>query len=152
MRVGPGNDSRPAGISDSASADEPRAVIGVIHDAARSTSRDTLGVLVSTVRAGSPAEKAGIEEGNRIASINGVSLKLAAADIGDDEMAGVDVPPAQPRARQAQAGRRGRSSRLCERADEDREGQDDRAGRPLSVTRRAAVATTSARPLASTWP
>ena len=38
---------------------------------------------------GSPAEKAGIEEGNRIASINGVSLKLAAADVGDEEMAGV---------------------------------------------------------------
>jgi S1-C subfamily serine protease len=68
--------------------DEPRAVIGV-STTNSSTSRDTLGVLVSTVRSGSPAEKAGIEEGNRIASINGVSLKLAAADVGDDQMAGV---------------------------------------------------------------
>jgi predicted metalloprotease with PDZ domain len=68
--------------------DEPRAVIGVSTTSA-STSRDTLGVLVSTVRSGSPAEKAGLEEGNRIASINGVSLKLAAADVGDDQMAGV---------------------------------------------------------------
>ena len=67
--------------------DEPRAVIGVSTTSA-STSRDTLGVLVSTVRSGSPAEKAGIEEGNRIASINNVSLKLAAADVGDDQMAG----------------------------------------------------------------
>jgi predicted metalloprotease with PDZ domain len=53
------------------------------------TVRDTLGVLVSSVTAGSPAEKAGIEEGNRIASVNGVSLKLAAADVGDDQMAGI---------------------------------------------------------------
>ena len=53
------------------------------------TVRDTLGVLVSTVTAGSPAEKAGIEEGNRISSVNGVSLKLAAADVGDEQMAGI---------------------------------------------------------------
>jgi C-terminal processing protease CtpA/Prc len=68
--------------------EQPRAVIGV-STTNSSTSRDTLGVLVSTVRSGSPAEKAGIEEGNRIESINGVSLKLSSADIGDDEMAGV---------------------------------------------------------------
>ncbi|HEX3867133.1 MAG TPA: PDZ domain-containing protein [Gemmatimonadaceae bacterium] len=68
-------------------ADAPRAVIGVSTTSA-ATSRDTLGVLVSTITSGSPADKAGIEEGNRIASINGVSLKLAAADIGDNEMAG----------------------------------------------------------------
>ena len=68
--------------------DEPRAIIGVTTNSG-STSRDTLGVLVSTVRSGSPAEKAGIEEGNRIASINGVSLKLSAGDVGDDDMAGV---------------------------------------------------------------
>ena len=64
----------------------PHAVIGLSTTSA-ATSRDTLGVLVATVRTGSPADKAGIEEGNRIESINGVSLKLAAADIGDDEMA-----------------------------------------------------------------
>lgn len=68
--------------------DEARAVIGV-STTSSSTSRDTLGVLVATVRTGSPAEKAGIEEGNRISSINGVSLKLAAGDVGDDQMAGV---------------------------------------------------------------
>jgi S1-C subfamily serine protease len=68
--------------------DMPRAVIGV-GTSSGATSRDTIGVLVSTVRAGSPAEKAGIEEGNRIASINGVNLKLSAADIGDEQMAGV---------------------------------------------------------------
>jgi C-terminal processing protease CtpA/Prc len=63
-------------------------VIG-ISTSSSSSSRDTLGLLVSSVRTDSPAEKSGISEGNRIASINGVSLKLAAADIGDDEMADV---------------------------------------------------------------
>ena len=66
----------------------PRAVIGISTSSA-SSSRDTLGVLVSSVRADSPAEKAGIVEGSRIAAINGVSLRLAAADVGDDEMADV---------------------------------------------------------------
>jgi predicted metalloprotease with PDZ domain len=69
-------------------AGDPRAVVGVSTTNA-SSSRDTLGVLVASVRSGSPADKAGIEEGNRIASIDGVNLKLAAADIGDDQMAGV---------------------------------------------------------------
>jgi len=67
--------------------DAPRAVIGVTTTSS-ATSRDTLGVLVSSVRTGSPAEKAGIEEGNRIASVNGVSLRLAAADVGEEELAG----------------------------------------------------------------
>lgn len=89
FRVGPGTFGPPIGRAfGGIPADEPRAIIGVTTNSA-ATSRDTLGVLVSTVRSGSPAEKAGIEEGNRIASINGVSLKLSTADIGDDEMAGV---------------------------------------------------------------
>jgi len=67
---------------------EPRAVIGVTTSGA-SNNRDTLGLLVSSVRAGSPAEKAGIEEGNRIASVNGVSLRLSSADVGDYDMANV---------------------------------------------------------------
>ena len=68
--------------------EQPRAVIG-ITTSGTGTSRDTLGLLVSSVRSGSPAEKAGIEEGNRVASINGVSLKLASADVGDEEMGGI---------------------------------------------------------------
>jgi serine protease Do len=67
---------------------EPRAVIGITTSGAAS-SRDTLGVLVNSVQTGSPADKAGIEEGNRIASINGVSLKLNPIDVGDEDMAGV---------------------------------------------------------------
>ena len=69
-------------------ANEPRAVIGVTTSGS-ANSRDTLGVLVSSVRSGSPAEKAGIEEGNRIAAVNGVSLRLSSADVGDYDMANV---------------------------------------------------------------
>ena len=84
MRVEP---STPFG-SAFAFGNEPRAVIGVTTSTA-ANNRDTLGVLVSSVRVGSPAEKAGIEEGNRIASVNGVSLKLSPADVGDYDMANV---------------------------------------------------------------
>lgn len=51
--------------------------------------RDTLGVLVDAVTPESPAAKAGLEEGDRIVSIDGVNLRVAAADIDDDEMSGV---------------------------------------------------------------
>jgi S1-C subfamily serine protease len=64
-----------------------RAMLGVTTGS--SGKRDTLGLLVESVTSGSPAEKAGIEEGNRIASINGVSLKLAREDAGESDMSGV---------------------------------------------------------------
>jgi predicted metalloprotease with PDZ domain len=88
MRIEPGQVLTPGRGFNLLGMDTPRAVIGV-GTTSGATSRDTLGVLVSTVRAGSPAEKAGIEEGNRIASINGVSLRLSSADIGDEQMAGI---------------------------------------------------------------
>jgi S1-C subfamily serine protease len=65
---------------------ENRAVIGITTSTG--SARDTLGVLISSVTAGGPAEKAGLEEGNRIASINGVNLKLNPADVGDWDMSG----------------------------------------------------------------
>lgn len=65
--------------------DNPRSVIGITTSVSTG-SRDTLGLLVSSVTRNGPAEKAGIEEGNRIAMINGVSLRLAAADLGDPDM------------------------------------------------------------------
>jgi S1-C subfamily serine protease len=83
MRTPGGFESR---LFRTAAADQPKAVIGITTTGS-ATNRDTLGVLVSSVRAGSPAEKAGIEEGNRIAAINGVSLKLAAADVGEYDVA-----------------------------------------------------------------
>jgi serine protease Do len=54
-----------------------------------SGKRDTLGLLVDAVAAGSPAEKAGIEEGDRLVSINGVNLRLSRDDVEDDDMSGV---------------------------------------------------------------
>lgn len=77
--------TEPRAFSFSASDDENRAVLGV--STATGSARDTLGVLVNAVTPGSPAEKSGIEEGNRIAAINGVNLKLAPADVGDWDMA-----------------------------------------------------------------
>jgi S1-C subfamily serine protease len=62
-----------------------RAALGVTTGLS-GTARDTLGLLVRDVTKGSPAEKAGIEEGNRLAAINGVNLRAAAADVEDNEM------------------------------------------------------------------
>ena len=64
-----------------------KSMIGV---ATSSTGvRDTLGLLVTSVTPNGPADKAGIVEGNRIAAINGVNLRLAAADAGQEDMQGI---------------------------------------------------------------
>lgn len=47
------------------------------------TRRDTLGVFVEAVTPKGPAESAGIIEGDRIASINGVDLRTQAGDTDD---------------------------------------------------------------------
>ena len=67
--------------------DRDRPAIGVTTSSGG--MRDTLGLLVQSVTAGGPAEKAGIEEGNRLVSINGVSLRLSAADAGESDMDGI---------------------------------------------------------------
>lgn len=54
------------------------------------TLRDTLGVFVSRVTPKGPAENAGIVEGDRIVSINGVDLRVNAADAEDGYAA--DLP------------------------------------------------------------
>jgi len=48
------------------------------------TKRDTLGVFVEAVTPKGPAEAAGIVEGDRIATINGVDLRTSAGDTDDD--------------------------------------------------------------------
>lgn len=68
--------------------DSPRAAIG-ISTSSSASARDTLGLLVTAITPKGPAEQAGIEEGNRIASINGTSLRLSAGDVGDWEMQGI---------------------------------------------------------------
>lgn len=78
----------PEGRTFVMSGDErPRAALG-INTSSTGTRRDTLGLLVTSVMRGGPAEKAGLEEGNRVAAINGVSLRANAADIDDYESAG----------------------------------------------------------------
>src|SRR6476661_4939021 len=67
--------------------DANRAAIG-ISTTATGTLRDTLGLIITMVTRGSPAERAGIEEGNRIQAINGVNLRANAADIEYAEMSG----------------------------------------------------------------
>jgi serine protease Do len=62
----------------------PRAALGV-GTSATGTARDTLGLMITSITRGSPAEKAGLEEGNRLAAINGVSLRANAADLEDYE-------------------------------------------------------------------
>jgi C-terminal processing protease CtpA/Prc len=53
---------------------DDRPTIG-ISLATTGSVRDTLGVFVMTVEDGGPAAKAGIEEGNRIAAVNGVDVR-----------------------------------------------------------------------------
>ena len=53
------------------------------------TARDTLGVFVSAVTPKGPAENAGIIEGERIVSINGVDLRVAAGDVEDGYASGL---------------------------------------------------------------
>ena len=66
---------------------EDRPVIGV--STSSSGERDTLGLLVVSVTPGGPADQAGIEEGNRIAAVNGTNLRLAPADAGEHDMQGM---------------------------------------------------------------
>ena len=49
------------------------------------TSRDTLGLLVSSVVSGSPADQAGLQERERIAEVNGMSLRVSREDVGSSE-------------------------------------------------------------------
>lgn len=67
--------------------DDDRPRLGI--STRTSGKRDTLGLLVEAVTPGSPAEKAGIEEGDRLVSVNSVNLRLAAADAGEDDMEGI---------------------------------------------------------------
>jgi serine protease Do len=69
--------------------DRDRPMLGVTTGS--SGARDTLGLLVQSVTSGGPAEKAGIEEGDRLVAVNGVNLRLAREDAEDEAMGGVLV-------------------------------------------------------------
>jgi predicted metalloprotease with PDZ domain len=80
-RTEPGAMARAFSYGFSGEEDYDRAVIGITTSSG--SARDTLGVLIGSITPGGPAEKAGLEEGNRIASINGVNLKLDPRDVGE---------------------------------------------------------------------
>ena len=46
------------------------------------SDRDTLGLLISNITRGGPADEAGVDEGNRLAAINGVSLRVDRESVG----------------------------------------------------------------------
>ena len=72
---------RPATTTADADAPDARGLLGVTLGTS-GTDRDTLGLLVTQVLRDGPADRAGIDEGNRIAEIDGVSLRLDPVDIG----------------------------------------------------------------------
>jgi serine protease Do len=63
-----------------------RAVLG-LSVTSTGSMRDTAGVFVQAVSKDGPAEKAGVYEGDRIAAINGVSLKVTPEDAEDGDVA-----------------------------------------------------------------
>ncbi len=67
---------------------ENRLMLGVTTTTTSSRS-DTLGLRIEEVREGSPAARAGLKDGDRLQSINGVSLRADRADAGEDEYDGV---------------------------------------------------------------
>jgi hypothetical protein len=71
---------RPVTTAD-ADAPDARGLLGVTLGTS-GTDRDTLGLLITQVLRDGPADRAGIDEGNRLAEIDGVSLRLDPADIG----------------------------------------------------------------------
>ncbi len=81
VRIERGNVRGPWGYAISL-ADEDRAMIGV--STGSGGRRDTLGLLVTAVNPESPAAQAGIEEGDRLQSVNGVSLRISSADLEDE--------------------------------------------------------------------
>jgi len=62
-------------------APDIRSLLGVTLGSSN-TERDTLGLLVTQVLRDGPADRAGIDEGNRLAEIDGVSLRVDPNDIG----------------------------------------------------------------------
>jgi S1-C subfamily serine protease len=69
---------------------EERAALGLSLGSSGSV-RDTLGVFVTSVVTDGPAEKAGVFEGDRIAAINGVDVRVPREDAQDDMAASARV-------------------------------------------------------------
>jgi hypothetical protein len=75
-----GSTRRPAPVAD-ADTPDARGLLGMTLGTS-GTDRDTLGLLITQVLRDGPADRAGIDEGNRLAEIDGVSLRLDPVDVG----------------------------------------------------------------------
>jgi PDZ domain len=73
--------ARRQSTGDSANSGDARGLLGVTLGTS-GTDRDTLGLLVTQVMRDGPADRQGIDEGNRLAEIDGVSLRMDPADVG----------------------------------------------------------------------
>ena len=118
---------------------EPERDAGVILGISVRVSgaeRDTLGVLIESVEPGSPADRAGIREGERIAEVNGLSLRVSPEDVGRTESEEVvqrrlartlrDVRPGDAVTLRVFAGTRGRTVTIqTSRPSARREPRDD---------------------------
>jgi hypothetical protein len=62
-------------------ADDAPTILGITVSTS-GTARDTLGLLISPVTPGGPADRSGIDPGSRLAEINSVNLRIAPADVG----------------------------------------------------------------------
>ena len=76
---------RAAADPAAASAGDPLASLGIAA-ATSGSDRDTLGLLISTVTPGGPADRAGVDAGSRLAEVNGVSLRSSGDDGSTDAM------------------------------------------------------------------
>ena len=77
----PGTPRRPAAAQGESDMPDVRSLLGITVGTS-GTDRDTLGLLVTQVLRDGPGDRAGIDEGNRLAEIDGVSLRFDPADIG----------------------------------------------------------------------
>jgi hypothetical protein len=75
-------------FADMDSALKKRAALG-LQLSSTGSLRDTIGVFIASVTPKGPAETAGVVEGERIVSINGVDLRLNSADAGDSYASGL---------------------------------------------------------------
>jgi hypothetical protein len=66
----------------SAPADPVRTVLGMTVSWS-GDERDTLGLLVTSVKSGGPAARAGIRGGDRVAEINSANLRLPSSELGE---------------------------------------------------------------------
>ena len=87
-RTGAGESSRSRTSSTAVATSDAdtRSLLGLALGVS-GTDRYTLGLLVTDVVRGSSAAAAGIDEGSRVAELNGIDLRLSQSDVGDRDVA-----------------------------------------------------------------